>query len=108
VSFEETVTASYDLLSATFDDPDHSLGEYGTITTGLSSRDRLLVVAHAREEKVCESSTRRLQPRMRRKSMKDKQNINQDELHSEYNFYHSKAVRGKYLALATRQSSHCE
>ena len=27
VGFEEAVTVFYDLLSATFDDPDHSVGE---------------------------------------------------------------------------------
>ena len=46
VSFEEAVTVFYDPLSATFDDPDHSVGEYRYITIGFSSRDRLLVVAH--------------------------------------------------------------
>ena len=46
VSFEEAVTVFYDPLSATFDDPDHSIGEYRYITIGLSSRDRLIVVAH--------------------------------------------------------------
>jgi len=47
VSFEEAVTVFYDPLSATFDDPDHSVGEYRYITIGLSSRDRLLFIAHA-------------------------------------------------------------
>ena len=47
VSFEEAVTVFYDPLSATFEDPDHSVGEYRYITVGLSSRDRLIVVAHA-------------------------------------------------------------
>ena len=47
VSFEEAVTVFYDPLSATFDDTDHSVGEYRYITIGLSSRNRLLVVAHA-------------------------------------------------------------
>ncbi len=47
VSFEEAVTIFYDPLSATFDDPDHSVGEYRFLTVGLSSRDRLLVVAHS-------------------------------------------------------------
>jgi len=46
VSFEEAVTVFYDPLSATFDDPDHSVGEYRYITIGLSSRDRLIVVSH--------------------------------------------------------------
>jgi len=47
VSFEEAVTVFYDPMSATFDDPDHAVGEYRYITIGLSSRDRLLVIAHA-------------------------------------------------------------
>ena len=47
MSFEEALTVFYDPLSATFDDPDHSVGEYRDITIGLSSRDRLLVIAHA-------------------------------------------------------------
>ena len=46
VSFDEAVTVFYDPLSATFDDPDHSVGEYRFITIGLSSRDRLIVVSH--------------------------------------------------------------
>jgi uncharacterized DUF497 family protein len=47
VSFDEAVTVFYDPLSATFDDPDHSIGEYRGITIGLSSHARLLVVSHA-------------------------------------------------------------
>lgn len=46
VSFDEAVTVFYDSLSATFDDPDHSVGEHRYITIGFSSRDRLLVVGH--------------------------------------------------------------
>ena len=52
VSFEEGVTVFYDPLSATFDDPDHSLGELRYITIGLSSRNRLLVVAHAERGEI--------------------------------------------------------
>ena len=52
VSFEEGVTVFYDPLSATFDDPDHSVDEHRYITIGLSSRDRLLVVAHAERGEV--------------------------------------------------------
>ena len=47
VSFDEAVTVFYDPLSATFDDPDHSLGERRLVTIGFSSLGRLLVVAHA-------------------------------------------------------------
>jgi uncharacterized protein len=46
VSFDEAVTVFYDPFAATFDDPDHSLGEYRLITIGRSSRRRLLVVVH--------------------------------------------------------------
>jgi len=52
VSFEEGVTVFYDPLSATFDDPDHSVGEHRYITIGLSSRDRLLVIAHAERGEI--------------------------------------------------------
>jgi uncharacterized DUF497 family protein len=46
VSFDEAVTAFYDPLSATFDDPDHSAIEQRYITIGFSSKNRLLVIAH--------------------------------------------------------------
>ena len=46
VSFDEAVTVFYDPLAATFDDPDHSVGERRLVTVGRSSRGRLLVVAH--------------------------------------------------------------
>lgn len=46
VSFDEAVTAFYDPLSATFDDPDHSIAESRLITVGYSARGRLLVVGH--------------------------------------------------------------
>lgn len=47
VSFDEAVTVFYDPLAASFDDPDHSVGERRLITVGHSSRGRLLVVAHS-------------------------------------------------------------
>jgi len=46
VSFEEASTVFYDELSATGEDPDHSLGERRFITIGVSSSGRLLAVAH--------------------------------------------------------------
>jgi len=52
VSFEEAVTVFYDPLSATFDDPDHSVGEHRLITVGSSSQGRLLVVAHTERGKT--------------------------------------------------------
>lgn len=47
VSFEEASSVFFDPLSATGDDPDHSVGERRFVTFGLSSAGRLLVVAHA-------------------------------------------------------------
>jgi uncharacterized protein len=47
VSFDEAVTVFYDPMAATFDDPDHSIGESRFVTVGYSSHDRLLVVVHA-------------------------------------------------------------
>jgi uncharacterized DUF497 family protein len=47
VSFDEAVTAFYDPLLATFDDPDHSDDEQRYISIAFSSRGRLLVIGHA-------------------------------------------------------------
>jgi len=52
VSFDEAVTAFFDPLSATFDDPDHSIGEQRYITVGFSSGSRLLVVGHTERGKA--------------------------------------------------------
>ena len=52
VSFEEAVTVFYDPLSATFDYPDHSIGEQRFITVGFSSQDHLLVVSHTEREDI--------------------------------------------------------
>ncbi len=52
VSFDEAMTVFYDPLSATFNDPDHSIDEERFITIGYSSRDHLLVVAHTEREKT--------------------------------------------------------
>ncbi|MBA5865292.1 MAG: BrnT family toxin [Nitrospira sp. CR1.3] len=46
VSFDEAVTVFYDPLSATFDDPDHSVGERRLITVGYSAHGRLLAISH--------------------------------------------------------------
>ncbi len=68
VSFEEAVTVFYDPLSATFDDPDHSVGEQRLITIGFSSHGRLLVVSHAEERGVLRIiSARRATAHERRK-----------------------------------------
>lgn len=51
VSFEEAMTVFYDPLSATFDDPAHSVDEERFITIGYSSHGPLLVVSHTERGK---------------------------------------------------------
>jgi len=46
VSFEEASSVFYDPLAVSGADPDHSESEERTITFGMSSQGRLLVVAH--------------------------------------------------------------
>ncbi|MBI5671937.1 MAG: BrnT family toxin [Nitrospirae bacterium] len=46
MSFDEATTVFYDALSATFDDPNHSVGERRFITVGYSADGKLLVVSH--------------------------------------------------------------
>jgi uncharacterized DUF497 family protein len=71
VSFGEAVTAFYDPLSATFDDPDHSDEEQRYITIGFSSQGRLLVVGHTeRGEIVRIISARRATAHERKKHEK--------------------------------------
>ena len=47
VSFEEAATVFDDPMFITFIDDEHSIDEERYITIGLSSRDRLLMLAHA-------------------------------------------------------------
>jgi len=47
VSFEEAATVFDDPMFITFIDDEHSINEERYITIGLSSRDRLLMLAHA-------------------------------------------------------------
>ena len=71
VSFDEAVSVFYDPLAATFDDPDHSLGEERFITVGFSLRGRLLVLSHAeRGEASRIISARPATPRERKKHEK--------------------------------------
>jgi uncharacterized DUF497 family protein len=50
VSFLEAASVFYDPLSATADDPDHSMEERRLITFGMSSAGRILVVSHVDRE----------------------------------------------------------
>jgi len=67
VSFDEAVTAFYDPLSASFDDPEHSVDEQRFISVGYSARGRLLVVSHTERGKVLRVISARLAtPRQRK------------------------------------------
>ena len=59
VSFDEAVTVFFDPLSATGDDPDHSIDERRFVTFGMSSAGRLLVVGHAERDEVIRIITAR-------------------------------------------------
>jgi uncharacterized DUF497 family protein len=52
VSFLEASTALRDPLSTTGRDPDHSDDEERFVTFGMSSRGRLLVIAHTEREET--------------------------------------------------------
>ena len=67
VSFDEAMTVFYDPLSATFDDPDHSVGEQRLITVGYSPRGRLLVVSHTERSKAIRIISARLATTQERK-----------------------------------------
>ena len=71
VSFDEAVTMFYDPLSATFNDPDHSVGEQRFIGVGYSSRDRLLVVSYTERGAVVRLITARLATAKERKRHED-------------------------------------
>ena len=50
ISFQEATTVFDDLLSVTFPDPDHSIGESRYVIIGMSGLGQLLVVSHTNRE----------------------------------------------------------
>ena len=66
VSFHEAASVFFDSLSATGDDPDHSLDEWRFVTFGMSSSGRLLAVAHTERHGVIRIITARLATRSER------------------------------------------
>lgn len=53
ISFQEAATVFNDLLSVTFPDSDHSIGENRYVIIGMSSSGQLLVVSHTdREDRI--------------------------------------------------------
>lgn len=67
VSFDEAASVFFDPLSATGDDPDHSLDEKRFVTFGMSSSGRLLAVAHTEQDDAIRIITARIATRVERK-----------------------------------------
>jgi uncharacterized protein len=68
VSFEEAVTVFGDPLAVTISDPDHFVGEFRLLTTGLSRAQRLLVVSHTERADEVRLISARLATRQERRS----------------------------------------
>ena len=67
VSFDEASTVFGDPLATTVPDPDHSVGEQRFLTTGLSDRQRVLIVWHTEQDDVVRIiGARQATPRERR------------------------------------------
>jgi len=67
VSFEEATTAFRDPLSATGEDPDHSLSENRFLTFGVSTKGRLLTVSHTQRGESIRITSARLATKQERK-----------------------------------------
>jgi uncharacterized DUF497 family protein len=67
VSFLEASSVFLDPLSATGDDPDHSIAQRRFVTFGVSSMGRLLVVAHAEQDDAIRIISARKATRAERK-----------------------------------------
>jgi uncharacterized DUF497 family protein len=50
ISFDEAATVFGNPLAVTIDDPDHSQDERRLLTTGLSQRRRLMIIAHTERD----------------------------------------------------------
>jgi hypothetical protein len=66
-SFEEAASVFGDSLALTFDDPDHSIGERRSLTFGVSTEGRLLIVSHTRRGTKMRVISARLATRHERK-----------------------------------------
>ena len=67
ITFEEAITVFDDPISAMYRDPDHSEYEERFFTVGLSSADRVLIVAHIEEdERIRIISARKATPNERK------------------------------------------
>jgi uncharacterized protein len=95
VTFEEACTVFADPLAILMPDPDHSMAEQRYVLLGTSSRNRLLVVAHA--ERPPRSSRRgeqhrRSDKRMKKRPRPERRDPDRDTMRVAYDF--SKGKRG--------------
>ncbi|MEH2321070.1 BrnT family toxin [Nostoc sp.] len=68
ILFKHPLTVFGHPLAITIPDPDHSVGEFRLLTTGLSRLQRLLVVSHTEREGEVRLISARLATRQERKS----------------------------------------
>lgn len=67
ISFAEAMTVFGDPLARTVPDPRHSIDEYRYLTTGYTSSQRLVIVAHTdRAERIRLITARDVRPKERR------------------------------------------
>jgi uncharacterized DUF497 family protein len=67
VTFQEAASVFGDPLAITYPDPDHSIAEQRFITVGMSTANRVLIVAHAdRNEHIRIISARKTTQRERK------------------------------------------
>ena len=71
VSFQEASTVFGDPLAITFNDPDHSTGEYRFLTFGQSRLNQLLVVIHTERHGKTRIISARRATRQERKIYED-------------------------------------
>ena len=95
VSFEEASTVFGDPLATTVADPDHSEGEERSLTTGVSDRQRVLIVWHTEGDGNSNySRVRRRRANGGFMSQESKKPSKKEEMRAEYDI--RGGVRGKY------------
>ena len=67
VDFREAATVFYDLLSTTFPDIDHSVGERRFLIIGMSALNRILVVSHTEDNDTIRIISARMATRPERR-----------------------------------------
>lgn len=71
VSFEEAATAFLDPLARIFDDPDDARGEQRLLLSGMSAKNRLVIVVHVERGDRLRIISARLATRRERSNLRD-------------------------------------